>query len=492
MSASFRHLFKDIAIYSVGDLLLRATAFITLPIYTRIFSPADYGIWSFVLTVVGFLSAILALGGESAYSRFFFAAKTLDDKQTVTSTWFGFLALWSSAIVLLCLPFTGPFTTWALATHQSGILLAFALLAAPITQMNSLCGQVLRNQFRAQLFTALNFVSTLLTVGASLFAAVVLDLGLIGVMVGPLLAAGILLPIRLWTARAMFRRTFSFRVLRDLLAFGVPLVPMSLAYWVFGTSDRLVLGKLSTLEQLGLYAVANAAASPLVYIHSALGQAWSPHALQVYEKHPEAAPEFFGRVMTYILVGFGLLTVGITTFSQEALMVLSTPSFYPAALAIAPLALGFMASASTQVTALSISFAKQTKYFALFSGVAALLNLVLNVLLVPKWGMMASSWATTISYAFLTVAYLFTSQRLWPVVYEKRRALTAVALTLAFTIAARFLPNPGLVAALALKSVYCITYSALLLVLGVLDRREWYGALQALRELRTGWMRGLA
>src|SRR5215216_2691172 len=113
MNSPLRQLVKDVLIYGSGDVLLRATAFITMPIYTRIFAVEDYGTLSFVLTVTGLLSGILILGGDSAYARFFFDAKTDDERQLITSSWFGFLAVWSAAVIALCLPFVGWFSRWS-------------------------------------------------------------------------------------------------------------------------------------------------------------------------------------------------------------------------------------------------------------------------------------------------------------------------------------------------------------------------------------------
>jgi len=473
MELPFRRLFKDIAIYGTGDIILKATAFITMPIYTRIFTPEQYGVWSFVITVTGLFNTILILGGDSAYSRFFFEAKTLNEKQIVTSTWFFFLALWSGSVVLLCLPFVSFLSVWSFETKQHGILFLLCLLAAPVGLINTMCGQAIRNQFRARLFTFLSIVSTVLGIGCSLYGAVILDMGIAGVLGGTLLAALIMFPIRLWTARSMVRRVFSVDVLRKLLAFGVPLVPASLAYWVFASSDRVVLGKLSTLDELGLYAVANGATATLGIFHGAFGLAWSPHAVRMYEEQPEAAPVFFGQVMTYILVGFGVLCVGIAVFAHELLVILSTPAFYPAALAIGPLALGFVAYASTQITASGISLKKKTKYIAIYSWIAALLNLGLNILFVPRWGMMAASWATALSYIFLTLAYGITSQRLWPIYYEKNRIFRAASLIFLFTIVAAFLPEMPLIVNLILKSTYCLIFGGLLVAFRVLDKREW-------------------
>lgn len=480
----FRDLFKDILIYGTGDIFLKATAFITLPVYTRIFTPEDYGIWSFVATAMALLGSVLILGGDSAYIRFFFEAKTFRDRQTITSTWFGFLALWSVSMTLLCLPFAWVFSCWSFGTGQYRALYLLGLLAAPVTLINTMCGHVLRNQFRARLFTILNILSTTMSVGLSILGALVLDLALVGVFGGALLAAFVMLPIRIWTARDLLCPIFSVQVLRNLLAFGLPLVPTSLAYWIFVSSDRIILGKLSTLDVVGLYSVAASAVGLLGLMNSALGLAWSPHAVRLYEEQPEAAPMLFGQVMTYVLTGFGLLCVGITAFADELLIILSTPEFYPAALAVGPLALGFIAYASTQITATGISLSKKTKYFAIYSWAAALLNVTLNVLFVPVWGMMAASWATAVSYVFLTLAYLITSQRLKPVAYEKRRALTVIVLTVFFTIAVPFLPKFSLIMNIIAKSAYFFVFLALILLLRVLDRRELVGALEAVRGIR--------
>jgi O-antigen/teichoic acid export membrane protein len=256
---------------------------------------------------------------------------------------------------------------------------------------------------------------------------------------------------------------------------------MALAYWVFSLSDRVVLGKLSTLDQVGLYGIAFTFTGLLSLINASFGQAWAPIALKIYEEERDRAPIFFGRVMTHLLVGFGLLSVVITTFAKELLIVLSTPAYYPAASAVGPLALATTASATTHVTALGISLMMRTKYFAYYSWLAALLNLGLNILFVPRWGMLAASWTTAVSYLFLTVSYSITSQRLWPVFYEKKRMLVAGGLTFLFTFSAPLLPTFSLVFNIVIKSFYCSAFVGLLFLLKGLDGREWEAFLTFMR-----------
>ncbi len=480
---SFRRLSKDILIYGLGDMVLKATAFFTLPVYTRLFTPADYGIWNFVTTAVGFFGGILVLGGDSAYARFFFEAKTQPERQVITSTWFGFLALWSAGVVAIVLPFSGLYSFWSFGNRQQALLYTFALLAAPLTLINAMCGQALRNQFQASRFAILNVVSTLLSIGLSVAGALLW--GLPGTLGGALAGAVLILPVRVWTVRDLLRPAFSLPMLRKLLAYGVPLVPSSLAYWIFAVSDRLLLGKLSTLEQVGLYAIANSLTSVLAFANSALGQAWTPYAIKTYEEQSDSAVTSYGRMMTYILAGFGFLAVGFTAFSHEALVVLSTPPFYPAAFAVGPLALGFVAYASTQVTAMGIMLTKKTHYFAVFSWLAALLNLGINLWLIPRWGMMAASWTTLAAYVFLTLAYLAVSQRLVRIAYEKKRAFIILALTVGFVLAVALFPDLPLIWSGLLKGVYCLAFVGALFLFRALGQREWRPFLTWVQGLRA-------
>jgi O-antigen/teichoic acid export membrane protein len=187
--------------------------------------------------------------------------------------------------------------------------------------------------------------------------------------------------------------------------------------------------------------------------------------------------------MTYILVGFGALAVGITALAREALVLLATPAFYAAAPAVGPLALGVLAYATTHITALQFSLHKRTQYFALYAWLASILNVGLNLLLIPRWGMMAASWTTAAAYAFVTVSYLLTSQRFWPVAYETRKAITAVGLTLFFVVA---MPSgaamPGRYG-VVLRAAWFVAYLCLLMVCRVVDGGELG------RVCRVAWVR---
>jgi O-antigen/teichoic acid export membrane protein len=486
---------RDILVYGVGEVAVKAFGLITLPIYTRIFSPDEYGTLSVVLTVAGFVLALIALGGDSAFIRYFLAAPSIGERRTITSTWIGFLGVWSAGATVLLLPFSGEIARLASGSESVGGLIAIALLLTPVRLINLMCAQLLRNEFRATEYIALNVLSLGLMVGGSVAGAVLLDLGVMGILLGTLMGELLVLPIRIWTSRHMLRWSFSAATLGTLLRYGVPLVPTSLAYWVFTTSDRVLLSNLSTLEQVGLYSVAAAVVNLANIAILALGQGWNPHAIYAYEEDRESAGRLFARMFTYILAGFGLLAVGMTVFADELVAILAGSDYAGASAAVLPLAVGMLAYASTQVTAGGISLVNRTVFLALYSWMAATINLVLNLLLIPRFGMVGAAWATAAAYASLTIGYGITSHRLWSFDYDIRAAATILALTALALFGATALPEadpaqPAMWLGLAAgKLLYCLAVLAAMFWLGALDRAElgrMRAAVLGIRRRRVG------
>src|SRR5438477_586844 len=143
MRETFLRVIRDTAVYGGGDLLVRATGFLTLPMYTRVFSPAEYGVWGYATTAVGLLDGVLALGGDSAYARYYFAARTFEERQILTSTWLAFLALWSFGVVLLALPLSGLFSQWSFGSTEHALLFVVVLLSAPVGLIGAILGEAL-------------------------------------------------------------------------------------------------------------------------------------------------------------------------------------------------------------------------------------------------------------------------------------------------------------------------------------------------------------
>lgn len=490
MSGSVTRVLRDTLVYGLGEIVLKSTVLVTMPFYTRMLAPHDYGAWGILTTATGLLSALLLVGGDSAYARYFFEYQTIAERQRLTSTVLSAAGIWALMVVAIAMPGAVAASRWSFGTETYATDLALALITVPVVNLNLLCGQALRNQFQARMYSILNLIAGLATIALSLGGLIVLGWGLTGIMAGTLVAAITILPLRLWAIRDLLRPTFSRDDLQRVLVYGLPLVPLALAYWIFYFSDRYLLGKLSDLTEVGLYTVAITIAGLMNLAVSAIGLAWNPLAMRVFEDDPEAARGFFGRVLTYMMIGFGILATGLCTFAPELICLFASPAYIHAAPAIPPLALGLVAMAATQVVALPFSLMKKTWYFSLYAWAMAALNVLLNLVFIPHFGMLAAAWSTAVAMIGLTLAYAWGGRRVWPIAYEIRKLATIATVTTFFclgTLVWSTLPawvDPEGLAGLVLKVLYCALFTGLLGV-GAVERRVWGPALQAVRGRLT-------
>jgi O-antigen/teichoic acid export membrane protein len=467
-----QRLLRDVIRYGTGDVLTRGLVLLALPLYTRLFSPSEYGVLTLILTLMALLTSILALGSDSAYALHYYDTQTDEERRVLTSTVVGGVAVFALGVCLVLLPGCRYFAAVLLGSSERWTLIVLALLVAPVFVTNRILGQVLRSQFRSGALATMNVGTSVLSVSIGLLAAVHMGMGVNGIVLGTLLGEAISLPARLFLIRDHLALAFSRTLVSRLLPIGLPLIPTAIAYWVFLTSDRVMLSKLSTFEQVGLYGVANATVGPLLLAGGIISQAWSPHALQMYTERPGEASVMFGRFLTYVLAFMGFLCVLFSAFASELVHLFTSPSFYPAAGAVPPLALALVAYATTFVTAIAISLKKRTRYLAIYSAYTAALNVILCALLIPRFGQLGAAWATTTAYVAVTLMYLWRSQRLWPVAYETHRSLVLVALIAGFTALVSNLPDGSVATMVPIKIAFCLLFVGAAFFCRALDGRD--------------------
>lgn len=472
MNNSTSNLIKNVFIYGSSEAIVKLIAFLTIPVYTRIFSPEEYGALTFIITLVGLLGLLLGFGCETTYTRFFFDSESIEDKRTVTTTWFVFIFMWTGIIIILLITYSKLISLTSFGTPEYELSVFIALLNIPIDTINKLCAQTLRNLNRIYMFSILNIISTILVVAFGILGVLLFNLGIIAILGGILISSLIVLPFRLFLIMDCFHFKFSFSVLHQLIKFGLPLVPMAMAYWIFNVSDRIMIGKLSTFEQVGLYSVGSSFTNIIALVSVAIGHAWTPIAFDIYARDKNLAAKFYGQVLSQILIFYSIISVGLTIFSKDIICLMTSAQFYNSWIIIGPLCIGLMASISTQITALGISLKKKPHYLATCSWAAALLNFLLNYILIPKWGFFAASITTAASYIFLTIIYSFISNQLFSINYNKTKILKVSIFTILFVSGAYYLPGVNSKILFFTKISYFIAFISLLFHFQILNLEE--------------------
>jgi O-antigen/teichoic acid export membrane protein len=402
------------------------------------------------------LVTILRLGISSAFFRFYFDSPEPAQRRLVvrTSFWFTMASatLGVAAGVLLAEPIADLLGLDDANLVRAGFVGIWAQMN--YEQLTSL----FRAEERSTAFVLASLANIAVTIGATILLVVVWEQGALGVIVGNFTGTLAVYLALLAVHREQLGLQFSRPLLREMNRFGIPLVPAALALIAVNFSDRFFLVHLASLDEVGLYEIGVRIASAMVLLLTAFRMAWPAFAYSIEDD--AEAKRTYAFVLTYLVVVASWLALALGLLAPWLVRLLTQPEFYEGERVVAPLAFGGMAYAAYIVMAIGVGRAKRTQFNWVITGVAALVNVALNLLLIPPYGMRGAAWATVAAYGVMFLAMTWYAQRVFPVAYQWRRVLTAAAAAVALLLAGKAVG--GLAAALVLA----LAYPVALLLLG--------------------------
>ena len=241
--------------------------------------------------------------------------------------------------------------------------------------------------------------------------------------------------------------------------FGLPLVPSALLLWVTNFSDRFFLVKLTDTSEVGLYSVGVRIASAMVLLLTAFRTAWPAFAYSI--KSDDEAKQTYAWVLTYLVVICTWIATALTLLSPWLVAWLTAPQFASASRVVGPLSFAAVAFGGYIVLAIGIGRARRTQFNWVITGFAAVVNIALNLTLIPPYGMMGAAIATVAAYTVMFVGMAWWAQRIFHVPYQWRRVATAAAAGVALAVAGKLIGG-GLPLAIGL----IVAYPLVLLPLG--------------------------
>ena len=421
---------KQTAIYSVGTSLRRFAAFLLIPLYTRYLSPSEYGTLALILIVVAVLSIFLNLGMSSALFKHFFEANDRKERTAIVSTAFFFLLISTIVLVLGAIASANPIAKLAFRSSDYAFLLIIAFLTALVDALANIPLAVLRAYQKAIQYTAFSLFRFLGSILFILYFVLVKEEGVLGVLKGGLLASVATWLVLFPTVLKHVRFSFSVGVLRQLLGFGLPLVPSGLAVWILTLSDRYFLQYFSTLEQVGLYSLGYKLGTLInVLVVAPFTLAWGPLMFSVQRQ--SNAKAIYSTILTHFVCIAAFLGICFSLYAKPLLQKIAAPEYLPSHIIVFPITCAYILYGVYMIFTVGATLSKKTKFLAWTTGFAACLNLVLNYLLIPRYGMMGAAFATILSYSSMAILMFVASSKVYFVQYEFGRVAKIAFVTAA-------------------------------------------------------------
>jgi O-antigen/teichoic acid export membrane protein len=475
-----RELSKNLAIYGLGDVAIQLVNFLLLRIYVQYLTREDYG----VLALLGSVEAIAKLffrwGVDGSFMRFWYDCPDDRGRQRLSSTLFFFLLVTNGVLLVASVALAPTAAVWLGATGYA-LALQLVLLNTFAIGFTFIPFHVLRMQQRAREFSVLAFARSASTLLLRLALVVGLGYGVIGVVVADLAVTVVLLAVMVRWFAPLIRPVFSTEVLRESLAFGLPRVPHGFAQQIIAVGDKFVLSLFVPLNQLGLYSMGVSVGLIQKVFLAAFEYAWAPFYYATVRE--PGAQRVFSSVTTYGVAILALMTAGLSAIAADLLEAVTHGQYTAASGVVAWTSIGVFFQGIYLMTSIGLNITRRTEYYPVATGIAAAVNIGLNFVLIPRYGIMGAAYANGIAYATqAAIAYAF-SQKFYPVTYETGRLARVIVAAAVAYAAGRALPDmPAVAGVLVRGTTVVLVMGAGLWLGGFLHPEE----LRVLERIRAG------
>ncbi len=407
---------KGSSILVISNICLKAMNFFLLPLYTKYLPAESLGISDSVTNLTGLILPLFTLGLESAFSAFYFEKGEPERGKKVfstLSTMFLILGLLAAALSLFAKPISG--LLFHSTQYQGIVVMAFCSLAINLWYLPFSLELRMKNRMLA--FGIANIAASLTMILLNILFVSVLELREQALILSSLLANGVqLLILFLFVRKVPKREDMDRKLLKDMLRFSLPLVPMSVLNWVLAISDRYVLLHFHGESLVGVYGIAMRFVTVLNVLISAVAMAYTTFAFQTKDEEG-AKQKYYYVFQTESLLLLGMCFT-ISLFGKEVIMLMSSdPEYYAAAEPLRDLLFAQAVYAMSNVVGYGINFAKKSGYYLLSVSLGVALNLGLNLLLIPEYGMKAAALTTLLGYLLVFVMVYYFSEKLYPCRY---------------------------------------------------------------------------
>ncbi len=473
-----KKLASDSAIYGLNSILGRAINFLLVPLHTRAFDkPAEMAIIIQLFSIVTFLNVIFTYGMETAYFRYA-NSKEYDSRQVYNTAQSGLLltSFILAGVLILFAPFL---IEWLGYPGQAQMVVWFAIIVA-LDAIVAIPFARLRQENKAKKYVAIRISSILINVGLNfLFLWFIKGkydagerngiaawyhpgLGVGYIVLFNLIANLIYIPL-LWTELVRkFHFTINAALFKKMWEYGYPLLILGLAGMVNQQIDRNMLASylpegfypgLSNKEVLGIYGNCYKLSVFITLATQSFRFAADPFFFSRAED--KKAPKLFAEVTKWFTIVCLIIGLAIC-LNLDALGYILGQN-YRRGMGIVPfLVFGNIFLGIYYNLAVWFKLTDRTYFGTWITVFGAVLNIVLNYVLIPKMGFMGCAWAFAISCFAITALCYVLGNRYFPIPYELGKILMYMAVAIAIIWVNQFIQLPSKWLGIGLRSVFVL------------------------------------
>lgn len=466
------------AIYGVGTILARVLNYFLTPLYTSIFAPAIYAQYNKAYAYIAILLVILTYGMETAIFHF---CQKKEDKPMVFSTVMGSILATTSIFWILIFSFANPLADFMRYPGHTDYVIWLGLIIG-LDAISAIPMAWLRQQNRPKLFTGITILNILVNIGLNVFWLVYCrglhesgsiesgsfidkvynhNIGVGYIFISNLVASAVKMlccfPVMI---KIPFR--FSGKLLREMMIYALPLVISGLGFIINERLDILLLERYLPLSreladfEIGVYGGCYKLAILMSLFIQAYRFAAEPFFFsQLKEKEPKKT---YAKVMNYFVMLCCILYLMVNLYLDVFKHFIANESFWVGLkivpiIMLANLFLGIYVNLS-----MWYKLSGQTMFGVWFSVIGAIITIVLNIVLIPTYGYMASAWTTLAAYFTMCLVSYFVGRKYFPIPYNLRKIITLILIAVCLSYVGLRIPFDNLAIKLLINSSFMLFF----------------------------------
>ena len=384
-----KQLLKNTAIIAIGKLSTQIVSFLLLPLYTAKLSTEEFGTYDFFVTLSVFLLPIITLLMEESMFRFLIDADDLKSKKRTITATIVYTAVGTVIFTILAAIIMG-----IIHYEYAVIFIIFIISNILLGLSNALS----RGMGKVNLYSLSNFILGVITIILNILFIVTFKLGVNGLLWSNIIAntaTAVIMFYKLHLPQFVSKKDFSRETLGKMIRYSAPLVPNNLSWVIISLSDRLMLTQMIGADANGIYAVANKFPNIVYTCYGFFSTAWKESAARILKE--ENKSQYYNSIYKDVKFFLKAIVLGLIAIMPLAFPLLVNESYNDAYKYIPILIISIYYTNMSNFYGGIFTAYKNTKIMGSTTEVAAVINIVINIIFIPKFGIYAATFSTLIS-----------------------------------------------------------------------------------------------
>lgn len=384
-----KQLLKNTAIIAIGKLSTQIVSFLLLPLYTAKLSTEEFGTYDFFVTLSVFLLPIITLLMEESMFRFLIDADDLKSKKRTITATIVYTAVGTVIFTILAAIIMG-----IIHYEYAVIFIIFIISNILLGLSNALS----RGMGKVNLYSLSNFILGVITIILNILFIVTFKLGVNGLLWSNIIAntaTAVIMFYKLHLPQFVSKKDFSRETLGKMIRYSAPLVPNNLSWVIISLSDRLMLTQMTGADANGIYAVANKFPNIVYTCYGFFSTAWKESAARILKE--ENKSQYYNSIYKDVKFFLKAIVLGLIAIMPLAFPLLVNESYNDAYKYIPILIISIYYTNMSNFYGGIFTAYKNTKIMGSTTAVAAVINIVINIIFIPKFGIYAATFSTLIS-----------------------------------------------------------------------------------------------